>query len=115
MLNNSLDHLHKELWESLKMLPEFVLNSLRHSFGTRLGEGGTDAFSNMRLMGHSSVTISQRYVHPTPEALGRAVERLELLNRDAIGRLPDGGKLKLPERNPAPISSTSGEPVSVSH
>jgi len=34
----------------------------------------------MRIAGHSSVTTSQRYVHPTPEGLERAFERLESLN-----------------------------------
>ena len=52
-----------------KMPSDFVLHSLRHSFGTRLGESGADAFTIMRLMGHSTVTVSQRYVHPSPEAL----------------------------------------------
>ena len=34
----------------------------------------------MRIAGHSSVTVSQRYVHPTPESLERAFKRLENLN-----------------------------------
>jgi site-specific recombinase XerD len=41
-------------------------NELR---GTRLGESGADAFTIMRVMGHSTVTVSQKYVHPSPEAL----------------------------------------------
>jgi integrase len=90
MRNSSLDHLHKELRATLKMPAGFVLHSLRHTYGTRLGEAGADAFSIMRLMGHSSVTISQRYVHPTPEALERAVERLEALNQKASQSLPEG-------------------------
>ena len=47
---------------------------------TRLGEAGADAFTIMRIAGHSSVTVSQRYVHPTPEGMERAFERLENLN-----------------------------------
>ena len=47
---------------------------------TRLGEAGADAFTIMRIAGHSSVSVSQRYVHPTPEGLERAFERLEKLN-----------------------------------
>ncbi len=46
----------------------------------RLGEAGADAFTIMRIVGHSSVTVLQRYVHPTPEGLERAFERLEDLN-----------------------------------
>ena len=34
----------------------------------------------MRLMGHSSVTVSRRYVHPTPHVLERDEEQLEGLN-----------------------------------
>jgi len=36
----------------------------------------------MKLMGHSGVTESQKYVHPSPEAIVRAVERLEALNKN---------------------------------
>jgi integrase len=62
--------------ELLKMPKDFVLHSLRHTFGTRLGESGCDAFGIMKLMGHSSVTVSQRYVHPSPEALELAFGRM---------------------------------------
>jgi hypothetical protein len=34
----------------------------------------------MRLMGHGTVTVSQRYVRASPETMERAVERLEALN-----------------------------------
>lgn len=47
---------------------EFVLHGLRHTFLTRLGQAGVDAFTIMRLAGQSSVTVSQRCVHPTPES-----------------------------------------------
>jgi site-specific recombinase XerD len=64
----------------LKLPADFVLHSLRHTFGTRLGEAGADAFTIMKLMGHSTVTASQRYVHPSPEAVELAFERLTALN-----------------------------------
>jgi hypothetical protein len=46
----------------------------------RIGEAGADACTIMRIARHSSVTVSQLYVHPTPESLERAFERLESLN-----------------------------------
>jgi len=64
----------------LKLPADFVLHSLRHTFGTRLGEAGADAFTIMKLMGHSSVLVSQRYVHPSAEAVERAFERMQTLN-----------------------------------
>jgi integrase len=55
---------------------EFVLYSLRHTFLTRLGESGCDAWTLARIAGHSSITISARYVHPSEDAVLAAVERL---------------------------------------
>jgi integrase len=87
MLVTSLDHLHRRVCEPVVggkkrvVFPrEFVLHGLRHTFLTRLGEAGADAFTIMKLAGHSSVTVSQRYVHPTPESCELAFERLEALN-----------------------------------
>ena len=41
---------------------------------TRLAGSGADAFTTMRIAGHRSVVISQRYVHPSVEALGQPFE-----------------------------------------
>jgi integrase len=54
----------------------FVLYSLRHTFLTRLGESGCDAWTLARIAGHNSVAISSRYVHPSHDAVLTAVERL---------------------------------------
>ena len=54
----------------------FVLYSLRHTFLTRLGESGCDAWTLARIAGHSSVAMSTRYVHPSEDAVFTAVERL---------------------------------------
>ena len=88
-----------------------MLHSLRHTYGTRLGEAGADALTIMRLMGHSSVTVSQRFVYPTPHALERAVEQLEGLNRKANGYLLEGQK----RQAPATIPATPRRRLPVSH
>jgi integrase len=54
-----------------------VLHSTRHTFCTRLGERGADAFAIQRLAGHSSITISQRYVHASGPRLDAAIGLLE--------------------------------------
>jgi integrase len=55
---------------------KFVLYSLRHTFLTRLGESGCDAWTLARIAGHSSVAMSSRYVHPSEDAVFTALERL---------------------------------------
>src|SRR5207244_10829343 len=75
---SAVNHCHERVREVLGLPAEFVLHSLRHTFGTRLGEAGADAFTIMRIMGHSSITVSQRYVHPTPETMENAFVALEL-------------------------------------
>jgi len=91
VLTTSLAHMHAEVCRPGKgkkrryIFPApFVLHSLRHTALTRLGEAGADAFTIMKLAGHSSVTISQKYVHPTPETVERAFDKLEALNRNAL-------------------------------
>jgi hypothetical protein len=59
----------------------------------------------MRAMGHSTVTVSQKYVHPTPEAMERAFEPLEALNQKAAAGLPESEKRRLL----ATVSATLGE------
>ena len=81
----SLCHQNARVRSVLGLPAEFVIHSLRHTMLTRLGEAGTDAFTIKRIAGHSSITISERYVHPTPEGLERAFDRLEAFNREASG------------------------------
>ena len=83
----SLDHLHAKIRMACKLSPEFVLHSLRHSNLTRLGLAGVEAFTIMKLAGHSSVTVSQRYVHPTPQAMEDAVARLDNMNARSLQSL----------------------------
>jgi len=86
VLVSTVDHQHAELRRKLKLPEDCVVHSLRHTMLTRLGESGADAFTIMRIAGHSSVTVSQRYVHPSPETLERAFERYEALNKSRRGR-----------------------------
>ncbi len=81
ILVTSLDHQHAKVRELLKMPEDFVVHSLRHTMLTRIGLLGVDAFTIMKIAGHSSISISQRYVHPSPESVERAFEKLEESNQ----------------------------------
>ena len=60
--------------------PDYVLHSTRHTFCTRLGKAGADAFTIQKLAGHSSIIISQRYVHADREIKESAIRLLDALN-----------------------------------
>jgi integrase len=77
-LVTSINHLHQKARALVGLGKDFVIHSLRHTMLTRLGESNVDAFTIMKIAGHSSITVSQRYVHPSPEAVERAFERLQL-------------------------------------
>lgn len=86
-LGTYLNRIHQKVRETLKMPADFVLHSLRHTMLTRLGEAGVDVFTIMKIAGHSSITISQRYVHPSTEAMERAFEKLELQNAGTVHKV----------------------------
>jgi integrase len=72
---STLKKQHKKALTLGRVRP-FVLYSLRHTFLTRLGESGCDAWTLARIAGHSSVAISARYVHPSEDAVLDALDRL---------------------------------------
>ena len=80
---STVEHQHQRIRTLLKMDEDFVIHSFRHTMLTRLGERGVDAFTIMKIAGHSSIVVSQRYVHPTPETLERAFGQLEASSREA--------------------------------
>jgi integrase len=90
----SVKRQHRKAIQDSKVRP-FVLYSLRHTFLTRLGESGCDAWTLARIAGHSSITISARYVHPSEDAVLTAVERL---GGHKIGHSREEGE-KIPQVN----------------
>jgi len=72
---SSLRKRHARAIRDSKVRP-FVLYSLRHTFLTRLGQSGCDAWTLARIAGHSSITMSARYVHPSEDAVLAAMSRL---------------------------------------
>ena len=77
-----VSHQFRRLRDAMKLPADCVLHSCRHTFCSRLGAAGVSAFQIMRLAGHSSVVISQRYVHEDQQALRDAVAKLA--NQDGV-------------------------------
>ncbi len=84
--HSSLKKLHAKAVKLAKVRP-FVLYSLRHTFLTRLGESGCDAWTLARIAGHSSISMSKRYVHPSEDAVLAAMEKLTLTGCNSGSRL----------------------------
>lgn len=61
--------------EGGKELNHFQPYILRHTALTELAEAGCDVFTLARIAGHSSITITQRYVHPQADAIQRAFQQ----------------------------------------
>lgn len=57
-------------------IEDFTFHDLRRSFGTRLLEKGVNIVTISRLYGHSSVLVTQNYLHPGDEVAQEAVELL---------------------------------------
>ncbi len=60
----------------------FRLYDWRHTFGTRMAMAGVDLMTLRELMGHSSITITQRYCHPSPEHKVRAIQKMEAYGQE---------------------------------
>lgn len=53
-----------------------VLHSLRHTYASRLVKAGVNLRAVQKLLGHSSITVTQRYAHLDLEDLTNAVAKL---------------------------------------
>jgi len=58
-------------------------HSLRHTFASRLVEGGTDLYATSKLMGHSSIRMTERYAHLSPDKFKDAINILHTANSEA--------------------------------
>lgn len=73
----------------------FVPYTLRHTALTNLGEkAGGDVFVLARIAGHSSITVTQRYIHPQADAINRVFAAFQSQVGTKLGTLKGASKLK---------------------
>ena len=77
---------------------KLVFHSLRHTFASWLVEQGVDLYTVKELMGHGSITMTERYSHLAPDTLRRAMKSLEAGMEKAKS---DGKVVRLPAGQPS--------------
>ena len=61
-------------------LQDFRFHDLRHTFATRLIQSGTDLFAISKMLGHSTLRMTERYSHHSPASLRPSVKALDYYN-----------------------------------
>jgi len=90
---------------------KLTFHDLRRTFGTRLLEKGVDIVTIQKLYGHSSVLVTQRYLHPDDEVSREAVELLSekpaegSRNGEVLTRIWPAKRDKSSERLPTTLFS----------
>lgn len=75
---------HEDALQRADVTSRFRLYDLRHTYGSRSAMAGVDLPTLKELMGHSHISTTMRYVHPTPEHKREAVRKLERFNAEQL-------------------------------
>lgn len=70
----------KKSWATLAemaKLDDFTFHDLRHDFASRLVQAGVNLYEVRDLLGHSSITLTERYAHLAPHQKRAAVALLD--------------------------------------
>jgi site-specific recombinase XerD len=55
----------------------WVIHAMRHTFASRLVQRGVDLYTVKTLLGHSTISVTEKYAHLNPEKLAHAIVVLE--------------------------------------
>lgn len=91
---DSITMLHIKLRRKHNFPKEFVLYSLRHTHATRFAESGASPFEIKTRLGHSSIRMSEKYIHSTPEHMTLAARRFEAYSRMLRGEVQEDTAIK---------------------
>lgn len=95
----SVQKKHEAALRKAKIQPPFRVYDLRHTFGSRSAMAGVDLATLKELMGHSHISTTMRYVHPTPEHKRDALRKLTQYNSEQASAVVQGS-LRVPTEVP---------------
>ena len=78
--NTPIKRVHKAHYRALEragVKTRFILYDLRHTYGSRAAMAGVDLPTLAALMGHTSIQMTMRYVHPAEEHKREAAGKFE--------------------------------------
>jgi integrase len=97
----ALHHSHYKVFEQTGR-EKLRIYDLRHSYGSRAAMAGVDLPTLKELKGHSTITITMRYIHPTPEHKRCAIEKLKQFNAEQVSALAGKGQGS-PQKSPQSV------------
>jgi integrase len=80
----SVKKAHSAAIKRAKIERHFRLYDLRHTFATRAVTSGVDLPTLSSLLGHASILMTMRYVHPAAEQKRVAMEKFEKFRAEEI-------------------------------
>ena len=80
----SVKKAHKAAIGRAKIKGHFRLYDLRHTFATRAVAAGADLPTLSALLGHTSIQMTMRYVHPAAEQKRLAIEKFEKFRAEGV-------------------------------
>ena len=75
----------EEAWRAMRRAiglgddPQFVPHALRHTCASRLVQRGASLYAVQKVLGHSTIKVTEKYAHLNPQALH---DTIALLNDD---------------------------------
>lgn len=80
----SVKKAHRAAARRAKITGHFRLYDLRHTFATRAVASGADLPTLSALLGHATIQMTMRYVHPAAEQKRLAIEKFEKFRAEGI-------------------------------